>query len=105
MRRQSSYTRRSGVRELRKLTFEDGYEAAKLIARGVDLPKLQRIYEVLKKALECFKEEGDEREFMLGFVEGLGEISKLREDIARIVNVAKSMGITVEINIKYGEEV
>ena len=105
MKKPSSYIKKSGVKALRKLTFEDGYEAAKLIAKGVDLPKLQRIYEVLKKALDCFKEEGDERDFMLGFVEGLGEISRLREDIARIINIAKSMGISVEVNIKYGEEV
>jgi len=104
LKRQLSYTRKSGVKALGKLTFEDGYEVAKLIAKGVDLPKLQRIYEVLKKALDCFKEESDERDFMLGFVEGLGEISKLREDIARIVNIAKSMGISIEVNIKYGEE-
>ncbi|RLF13284.1 MAG: hypothetical protein DRJ62_00030 [Thermoprotei archaeon] len=90
---------------MRNLSFEDGYEVAKLIAKGVDLPRLQRIYEVVKKAMECFKEEGDERDFMLGLVEGLGEISRLREDIARIINVAKSMGISIEVNIRYGEEV
>lgn len=87
-----------------KLTFEDGYDIAKHIAKAVDLSRLQKIHEILKRALTCFTDESDERDFMLGLVEGLGEIAKLREEITRIVNVAKSLGIIIEVNIKYDEE-
>ncbi|MEM0232497.1 MAG: hypothetical protein QXD66_06910 [Candidatus Nezhaarchaeales archaeon] len=86
-----------------KLTFEDGYEVARHIAKAVDLPRLQKMHEVLKRALTSFTNESDERDFMLGLVEGLGEIAKLREEIARIINVAKSLGIAIEVNIKYEE--
>ncbi|MEM4575890.1 MAG: hypothetical protein QW701_00360 [Candidatus Nezhaarchaeales archaeon] len=87
-----------------RLNFEDGYEIAKFIAKGIDLTKLQKVHEILKKALTCFADESDERDFMLGLVEGLGEIAKLREEIARLINVAKSIGITIEVNVKYDEE-
>ncbi|MCS7139168.1 MAG: hypothetical protein N3F04_01955 [Candidatus Nezhaarchaeota archaeon] len=87
-----------------RLTFEDGYEVAKLVAKGTDLARLRRIHEILKRTLTCFTDESDERDFMLGLVEGLGEIAKLREEVARLINVAKSLGITIEVNVKYDEE-
>ena len=85
------------------LTYDDGYYIAKMIAKGVDVAKLRRIHEVLKKALDCFAEESDEKDFMLGLVEGLGEIAKLREELTRLINVAKSLGISIEVNVRYDE--
>jgi hypothetical protein len=86
------------------LTYDDGYYVAKMIAKGVDVAKLRKIHDVLKKALDCFAEESDEKDFMLGLVEGLGEIAKLREELTRLINVAKSLGMTIEVNVRYDEE-
>lgn len=86
------------------LTYDDGYYVAKMIAKGVDVAKLRRVHDVLKKTLDCFAEESDEKDFMLGLVEGLGEIAKLREELTRLINVAKSLGITIEVNVRYDEE-
>ena len=86
------------------LTYDDGYHVAKMIAKGVDVAKLRRIHDVLRKALNSFAEESYEKDFMLGLVEGLGEIARLREELTRLINLAKSLGITIEVNVRYDEE-
>mgnify|MGYP000344839491 CR=1 FL=1 len=84
------------------LSFEDGYEVAKLMADRFDLTRLREAGEVLERALKAYG-EGEGKEFLLGLVEGLGEVARFKEEVVRLQNMAKAMGVSLEVHVKFSE--
>jgi len=84
------------------LSFEDGYEVAKLMAERFDLARLKEAGEVLERALRAYG-EGEGKEFLTGLVEGLSEVARFKEEVLRLQNMAKAMGVVLELNIKFRE--
>jgi len=80
--------------------FEDGYKAAKLMAERFDLARLKEAGKILGGALKAYG-EGEGKEFILGLVEGLEEVVRLKEEVARLQSMAKSMGVILEVNVKF----
>lgn len=83
------------------LGFEDGYEVAKLMAERFDLIRLREAAKILGEVSRAHGGEG--REFLMGLVEGLNEIVKFKEEVLRLQNMAKAMGIVLEVNVKFRE--
>jgi len=84
------------------LSFEDGYEVAKLIAERFDLARLKEVCEALTQALKGYQGE-DYKEFLMGLQEGLNELARFKEEVIRLQNMAKAMGVSLEVNIRYHE--
>lgn len=84
------------------LSFEDGYEVAKMMAERFDLARLREAAKILEAASKDYREEG--REFLMGLIEGLSELARFREEVLRLQNMAKAMGIVLEVNVKYRGE-
>ncbi|MEM4699666.1 MAG: hypothetical protein QXT74_01790 [Candidatus Nezhaarchaeales archaeon] len=83
------------------LGFEDGYEVAKLMAERFDIVRLREAAKILEGVSRAHVGEG--REFLMGLAEGLSEITKFREELLRLQNMAKAMGIVLEVNVKFRE--
>lgn len=84
------------------LSFEDGYEVAKLIAERFDLARLKEVAEALAEAFKGYRGEAY-REFLMGLQEGLSELAKFKEELIRLQNMAKAMGISLEVSVRYRE--
>ncbi|RLF11517.1 MAG: hypothetical protein DRJ98_03215 [Thermoprotei archaeon] len=84
------------------LTFEDGYEAAKMMAERFDLARLKEAAEAIGEALKVYQVE-EHKDFLLGLQEGLSELARFKEEVIRLQNMAKAMGVLLEVNVKFRE--
>ncbi|MEM1538072.1 MAG: hypothetical protein QXK12_05445 [Candidatus Nezhaarchaeales archaeon] len=83
------------------LSFEDGYEVARLIAERKDVARMKVMAEALSKATKAYTGSEEEKEFLLGLSEGLNELAKFKEEVIRLQNLAKTVGVSLEITVKY----
>lgn len=83
------------------LSFEDGYEVARLIAEKRDLARVKAMAEILGKAAEAYGGSEEEKSFLLGLSEGLSELAKFKEELMRLQNMAKTVGVSLEVTVKY----
>ncbi|MCX8205090.1 MAG: hypothetical protein N3H31_05515, partial [Candidatus Nezhaarchaeota archaeon] len=61
------------------LSFEEGYEVAKLMAERFDLVRLKEAAKILEESSRAY--EGEGREFLMGLVEGLREVARFKEEV------------------------